>query len=184
MKTTPFHPECDGQSERAVQTIKRMLTPYTNEDQNNWDEFLPQLSYAYNSSIHQSTNFSPFEVTFGYQARMPIDLMYPNTDELSRPERTESVTVRTGEVSEEFNLAEDITELEFDQLKDTDYDALVDDKVLSHVRSLRRKLNQSYKNKFLKLYPAFEVKLRISSTDLLPDSDRAHSMLDLVPVLQ
>ena len=32
LKTSIFHPECDGQSERAVQTIKRMIAAYVNDN--------------------------------------------------------------------------------------------------------------------------------------------------------
>lgn len=48
-----------------------------NELQDDWDISLPQLSYAYNSSIHGTTNFTPFEAMFGRKPKLPIDLLYP-----------------------------------------------------------------------------------------------------------
>ena len=32
LKTTPFHPQCDGQSERTVQTLKNMIKCYVDEN--------------------------------------------------------------------------------------------------------------------------------------------------------
>ncbi|CAF0831300.1 unnamed protein product [Brachionus calyciflorus] len=62
LKTTPFHPQCDGQSERTIQTIKNMIKAYIDVDQLNWDLCLNQLAFAFNSSVHASTNQTSFEM--------------------------------------------------------------------------------------------------------------------------
>ncbi len=77
LKTSIFHPECDGQSERAIQTTKRMIAAYVNENQDIWDINLPQLMYAYNFGVHGTTNCTPFETMFGRTPKLPIDLLYP-----------------------------------------------------------------------------------------------------------
>ena len=46
-----------------------------NEEQNDWAGWLPTAEYAYNSSVHESTQMTPFEANFGY------------TPEMSRPAR-------------------------------------------------------------------------------------------------
>ena len=38
------------------------------------DEFLDASIYAYNSSVHESTAFTPFELMFGCKAFLPIDI--------------------------------------------------------------------------------------------------------------
>ena len=52
-----------------------MLACYVNDKKNNWAEFLPLLQFAYNSSVHATTKFSPFELTYGRQPRLPLDLL-------------------------------------------------------------------------------------------------------------
>jgi len=79
-KTSPYHPQCDGQSERLVRTNKQAISAYVNELQNNWDTALPQLTYAYNSSVHATTGVTPFEAMFGRKPKLPIDLIYPQME--------------------------------------------------------------------------------------------------------
>ena len=80
VRTTPYHPEADGLSERLNRSLIKMVKTYINEDHEDWDEKLPQLEFAYNSSVHASTGFTPFELMFGRKAKIPLDLI------LSRPE--------------------------------------------------------------------------------------------------
>ena len=40
-----------------------------------WEQHLRRLCFAYNTSIHPTTGFSPFALMFGRQARMPIDIV-------------------------------------------------------------------------------------------------------------
>ena len=39
-----------------------------------WDDFLDTCIYAYNTSVHESTSFIPFEVKFDRKAIQPIDV--------------------------------------------------------------------------------------------------------------
>lgn len=65
--TTLYHPQGNGGVERFNKTIKQMLQKCASEE--NWDEILPLLTYKYNSNIHNSTNFSPFQIIFGKKPR-------------------------------------------------------------------------------------------------------------------
>jgi hypothetical protein len=56
-----------------------MLSCFVNENQDNWDSLLPMLSFAYNTSVHQTTNHTPYEVLFGRKPKLPIDLAVGST---------------------------------------------------------------------------------------------------------
>ncbi|CAH1263769.1 Hypp2759 [Branchiostoma lanceolatum] len=43
--------------------------------QRDWDEHLPEVKFAYNTSCHATTGFSPYFVQHGREARLPIHLM-------------------------------------------------------------------------------------------------------------
>jgi hypothetical protein len=41
------------------------------EDQSNWDEWAPYAVYAYSTSTHTSTGYTPFELVYGFKSSMP-----------------------------------------------------------------------------------------------------------------
>ena len=47
---------------------------------NTWDDHLPLIQFAYNSSRHTATELTPHYVLFGREARLPLDLMCPMPD--------------------------------------------------------------------------------------------------------
>ena len=56
--------------------MKRMLVKFANENKEIWDENQGHCVFAYNTSRHESSLFSPFEVMFGRKAIIPIELEY------------------------------------------------------------------------------------------------------------
>ena len=44
------------------------------EDQTNWDEWVPFAAYAYNTSEHSATGYTPFELVFGHPFSLPSAL--------------------------------------------------------------------------------------------------------------
>ena len=49
-----FHPQTNGQTERANRSIEEMLRAYVGKRQNGWDERLGMVELAYNYSVHSS----------------------------------------------------------------------------------------------------------------------------------
>ena len=74
-RTTPYHPEGNGQTERHNRTLLGMLSKCIDaETQNDWDEWLPIVQFSYNTSVHSSTGIQPFELQFGRSSRTLLDL--------------------------------------------------------------------------------------------------------------
>ena len=141
LKTTPYHPECDGQSERVVRTIKTCIRAYS-EDNPNWDLYLTQLAYAYNCSVHDTTGFSPFQVMFGREPRLPIDLIFPNKTQLENPDRNEELTIKMADVRNTYELAFELDE--FTQFKDFDVDSITYNEVSRYVKGLKNSMQECF----------------------------------------
>ena len=58
--SAPYHPETDGQTERANRMIEQTLRAYVNAKLDNWCRFLPNVEFALNNAVQSSTGFTPF----------------------------------------------------------------------------------------------------------------------------
>ena len=56
-----------------------MLSIISQEDKD-WDINLPLVMCAYRTSIQETTRAMPFNVMFGREARLPIDLIFPSPE--------------------------------------------------------------------------------------------------------
>ena len=76
VRTTSYHPAGNGVCERANQTIKKGLAKTLNEKNlEEWDIVLANVVFAYNTSVHRSTGFSPYFLMFGVEARVPSEIL-------------------------------------------------------------------------------------------------------------
>ena len=75
LRTTPYHPECDGLSERFNRTLISMVSAFIDEKQDNWDKLLPMLTFAYNTAVHGTTKCTPFELIYGRKPKIPLDVI-------------------------------------------------------------------------------------------------------------
>jgi hypothetical protein len=73
LNTTAYHPQCNGLTERFNATLCQLLAMFSNEGQTDWDQFIAVALFAYNTSVQQTTELSPFEVLFGRPPRLPCE---------------------------------------------------------------------------------------------------------------
>jgi hypothetical protein len=78
--STAYHPQTDGQTEKANRTLEEMLRGYVNYAQDNWDEKLLAVEIAVNSSVHESTGFTPYYLNYGQHPHLPLSKLTETTD--------------------------------------------------------------------------------------------------------
>lgn len=71
IQTTSYHPESNGALERSHRTLAEYLKNFGNEDQEDWDAWLPYAMFTYNTTPHSATGHTPFELVFGRSAEIP-----------------------------------------------------------------------------------------------------------------
>ncbi|UYV80952.1 K02A2.6-like [Cordylochernes scorpioides] len=82
-KTTSYHPQTNGQTERMNRTLADMMAMYIDERYQNWDEILPFVTFAYNSSIQDTTGYSPYFLIHGREPLTFLDSTF-DMPELSK----------------------------------------------------------------------------------------------------
>ncbi|GBG61743.1 hypothetical protein CBR_g23258 [Chara braunii] len=77
------HPQTNGQTERAHRTAQMMLRTLIRPDQKDWVDRLPDIEFAYNTSLHPAISVTPFELHHdGRKGRIFADLLLPRTDDI------------------------------------------------------------------------------------------------------
>ncbi|GBG60410.1 hypothetical protein CBR_g5586 [Chara braunii] len=80
------HPQTDGQMERGHQTAQMMLRMLIRPDQKDWVDRLPDIEFAYNTSVHPAICVTPFELHHGGEkARIFADLLLPQAADIDVP---------------------------------------------------------------------------------------------------
>ncbi|KAL5484254.1 hypothetical protein EMCRGX_G020716 [Ephydatia muelleri] len=129
---TAYHPQSNGLVERFNQSLQNMLHKYIQEKKEKWDDYLDTCTFAYNTSRHESTKFTPFEIMFGRKAILPLDL---------------DAGVHQGPCNEaEVTICSQETEI---QQKESQHKALLEE-VQKNIISAQKKQKEQYDKKHSK----------------------------------
>jgi hypothetical protein len=71
-RSTAYHPQSDGQTERVNQTLEQYLRIYCDYQQDDWHQLLPLAEFVYNNAQNSSTRMSPFFANYGYHPRCSV----------------------------------------------------------------------------------------------------------------
>ena len=92
-KTTGYHPQTNGMTERFNGTLCKALAKCAYETGEDWDNFISTILFAYRVRKQSTTQHSPFYLLYGTEATIPA-LLRPTIDQLV--EREEQITTIQG----------------------------------------------------------------------------------------
>lgn len=75
VRTTPYHPR-GNPVERFNRTLLNMLGTLKTSKKQHWRDFVKPLVHVYNCTKYDTTGFTPYELMFGWQPRLSIDLAF------------------------------------------------------------------------------------------------------------
>nr|XP_055049769.1 uncharacterized protein LOC129435994 [Misgurnus anguillicaudatus] len=91
VRTTPYHPS-GNPVERFNRTLLQMLGTLENKKKSCWKDFVRPMVHAYNCTRSDVTGYTPYELMFGRQPRLPVDLAFGLP--VNKPTKTHSQYVK------------------------------------------------------------------------------------------
>jgi hypothetical protein len=73
--STAFHPQTDGQTERANAILEDMFRAYVSPEQYDWDECLDAAEFAVNNAWQEAVRATPFELNYGHHPNTPVNVI-------------------------------------------------------------------------------------------------------------
>lgn len=72
--STSYHPQTDGQTEVVNRALGSLLRFLVRKHLSTCIDHLPFIEFAYNRVVHSTTHYSPFELVYGFNPRIVLDL--------------------------------------------------------------------------------------------------------------
>ena len=72
IRSSAYHPQTNGQTERVNQILEDMLRSCVIHYGKNWDKCLPLAEFSYNNKYQASLKMAPFEALYGRRCRTPL----------------------------------------------------------------------------------------------------------------
>ncbi len=104
-RTTPYHPQGNGQVERFNRTLLDMLRTLPENEKSRWKDHVNKVVHAYNCTRSDTTGFSPFFLLFGRHPRLPIDLILQTKTPSTKQDYPQYVKQWRTAMQESYRLA-------------------------------------------------------------------------------
>ncbi|XP_056149826.1 junctional cadherin 5-associated protein [Lampris incognitus] len=113
--TTAYHPMGNGVTERFNRTMGNMTRALPPRSKQSWPQMLHTVTFIYNCTAHETTDFPPFYLMFGRVPRIPVDVdfgsvlrdrgdtSYPNYIEPLQEDLKEAMALANSYIAKEQN---------------------------------------------------------------------------------
>ena len=68
------HPQTNGQAEVSNRTLLKAIAKKVHQSTRSWSELIPEILWSYRTTVHSSTGETPYSLTYGSEAILPIDI--------------------------------------------------------------------------------------------------------------
>jgi hypothetical protein len=106
IRSSSYHPQTDGQTERVNQIVEDMLRASIMHFDKSWDNCLSLAEFSYNNSYQASLKMAPFEALYGRRCRTPLNWSEAGERTLSGPNLVKDAEEKVEVIRENLKLAQ------------------------------------------------------------------------------
>ena len=136
-RSTAYHPQSDGQTERVNQTLEQYLRIYCDYQQDDWQQLLPLAEFVYNNTQSSSTKVSPFFANYGFHPRCSVSVSPPEATNPAAEALVDRLRVIHEELKANLQHAQDQYKVQHDRHARPAPVIAVGDKVWLNRRNIR-----------------------------------------------
>jgi hypothetical protein len=74
LKSSPYYAQANGQAESSNKTLIKLIKKKIKENPRRWHEVLSEALWEHRISRHGATKVTPFELVYGQEAVLPIEV--------------------------------------------------------------------------------------------------------------
>jgi hypothetical protein len=74
LNSFPYYAQANGQAESSNKTLIKLIKKKIEENSRRWHEVLSEALWAHHILRHGATNITPFELVYGQEAMLPIEM--------------------------------------------------------------------------------------------------------------
>jgi hypothetical protein len=74
LSSSPYYAQANGQAESSNKTLIKLIKKKIEENPKRWHEVLSEALWAYRISKHSATKVTPFELVYGQEVVLPVEV--------------------------------------------------------------------------------------------------------------
>jgi transposase InsO family protein len=74
LSSSPYYTQANGQAESSNKTLIKLIKKKIEENPKRWHEILSEVLWAHRISKHSATKVTPFELVYGQEAVLPVEV--------------------------------------------------------------------------------------------------------------
>jgi len=118
IRSSAYHPQTDGQTERVNQILKDMLRACVIHYDKSWDKCLALAEFSYNNSYQESLKMARFEALYGRRCRTPLSWSQVGERVVFGPDLVTEAEEKVRVIQENLKAAQSRQKSYFDKRRD------------------------------------------------------------------
>lgn len=118
LNSTSYHHQTIGSLENTHKNLNSFLRMKLQKSNIYWNEWINYWCFAFNTTIHSSTGYSPYEVVFGRKCRIPSNIQVENYEDIFGDyvgEIKHRIVTAENEVKENLNRVKEVRKTKYDE---------------------------------------------------------------------